>query len=48
VTVDKREMPWLDTMEVQIDSIPDDEEEFISKMISSNTSDKFSPAKYDL
>jgi methanol--5-hydroxybenzimidazolylcobamide Co-methyltransferase len=48
LTVDKRELSWLDTMEAQILSIPDDEEEFIADMVKANISEKFNPKKYDL
>jgi methanol--5-hydroxybenzimidazolylcobamide Co-methyltransferase len=46
--IDDKEVVWLDTMDQQIDNIPDDEQEFISSMIENNESEKFVPAKYDL
>ncbi len=48
VVISEREMPWLDTMESQIESLPLDEEEFIRQMVNDNASDKFVPQKYDL
>lgn len=48
VIVSEREALWLDTMESQLDSIPDDEEKFITQMIDESKSDKFAPEKYDL
>lgn len=48
VLVEQRELTWLDTMESQIENIPQDEDEFIRQMIAENGSDKFVPEKYDL
>ncbi len=48
VLIEERELSWLDTMESQIEAIPQDEQEFISQMVEENASDKFVPAKYDL
>jgi methanol--5-hydroxybenzimidazolylcobamide Co-methyltransferase len=43
-----RELPWLDTMEAQIEEAPDDEEKFVEEMLDACKSEKFVPAKYDL
>jgi methanol--5-hydroxybenzimidazolylcobamide Co-methyltransferase len=48
VTIDSRESSWLDTMETHLESVPDDEEQFISEMLERCESDKFDPKKYDL
>jgi methanol--5-hydroxybenzimidazolylcobamide Co-methyltransferase len=48
VNIDDRDYEWLGIMENQIDSIPEDEDEFIAEMIDENTNEKFSPEKYDL
>lgn len=48
VIIKERELSWLDTMEKQLNEIPQDEQEFISNMIEENESEKFVPAKYDL
>jgi methanol--5-hydroxybenzimidazolylcobamide Co-methyltransferase len=48
VVIDAREASLLDAMEAQLDSVPDDEEQFISEMLGRCESDKFDPQKYDL
>jgi len=48
VLVEERELTWLDTMQSQIEAIPQDEEEFIGQMVEENASEKFVPEKYDL
>jgi methanol:corrinoid methyltransferase len=48
VKSDKRDMKWLDKMEKQIDSIPDDPDEFYSQMKSVLNMDKFIPSEYGL
>ncbi|NLH96877.1 MAG: hypothetical protein GX477_06020 [Clostridiaceae bacterium] len=48
VIIDERETSWLDAMEAQLESVPDDEEQFISEMLERCESDKFDPKKYDL
>ena len=48
VNIEERELAWLDTMESQIEAVPDDEEEFTSMMVEETASEKFVPAKYDL
>lgn len=48
VHIEDRELPWLDTMQTQIEAIPQDEQEFTKQMIEENSSEKFVPAKYDL
>ncbi|HEY5465444.1 MAG TPA: methyltransferase MtaB domain-containing protein [Clostridia bacterium] len=46
LSLDVRETGWLDTLESQIASIPDDEEEFIAEMLEE--CEKLNPAIYDL
>ncbi len=48
VFIEERELSWLDTMESQIEAIPQDEQEFILQMVEENASEKFVPEKYDL
>ena len=48
VIITEREKPWLDDMQAQLETVPTDEQQFISEMIEENTSEKFVPAKYDL
>ena len=48
VIIQDREVSWLDSMETQLDLVPNDEEEFISDMVKTNKSEKFVPEKYDL
>lgn len=48
VKVEKREMPWLDIMESQIEDIPDNEIEFYEKIKEELDMDKFLPSEYDL
>ena len=48
LTIDEREVSWLDTMEDQLLMVTDDEEKFTKEMIESCKSEKFDPAKYDL
>lgn len=48
VLIEERELPWLDTMQSQIEDIPQDEEAFIRQMVEENASEKFVPGKYDL
>lgn len=48
VIIQERELTWLDTMENQLNAVPQDEQEFISKMVEENESEKFVPGKYDL
>ena len=48
LAISDRELPWLDTMEAQLEAVPDDEEKFIDTMLDSIESEKFVPAKYDL
>lgn len=48
VSVDEKEISWLDTMEKQLESVPDDEETFISEMLTRDLSEKIDPKKYDL
>ena len=44
----EREVKYLDLMEKQLESVPDDEEKFTAMMIKDNTTEKFDPAKYDM
>lgn len=48
VRINDREKQWLDTIENDISTIPDDADTFTEEMIAQNTSAKFDPAKYDL
>lgn len=48
IHVDDRELSYLDVMENQIDSIPDNEDTFITAMLDACESEKFTPAKYNL
>lgn len=48
VIIQERELTWLDTMENQLNAVPQDEQEFISRMVEENESEKFVPGKYDL
>jgi methanol--5-hydroxybenzimidazolylcobamide Co-methyltransferase len=48
VLLDEREASWLDAMEARLESVPDDEEEFIGEMLERDDSGKLDPKKYDL
>lgn len=48
ILIDDRETIWLDTMENQLETIPDDEEAFIAEMLEKDYSGKLNPKKYDL
>jgi len=48
VFIDEREISWLDTMESQLENVPEDEEAFIAEMLERDSSGKLDPAKYDL
>ena len=48
IKVDEREISYLDTMERQIDGIPDVEDSFIADMLDACESEKFVAAKYDM
>ena len=48
ILIDEREVSYLDIMESQLESIPDDEEEFIADMLERDYSGKLDPKKYDL
>lgn len=43
-----RDAKYLDIMEMQLESMPNDQEAFNADMIKNNTTEKFDPAKYDL
>jgi len=43
-----REIRYLEIMEQQLSTVPDDEAKFTELMIKDNTTEKFDPAKYDL
>ena len=45
--IDHREQVWLDTMQNQLEAIPEDHERFISDMVEANANEKFVPSKYD-
>jgi len=44
--IDEREAGWLDTLESQLETIPDDESEFIAEMV--DECEKLNPKLYDL
>lgn len=46
LAVDVKEKAWLDTIESQLEEVPDDEEAFIDEMLP--LCEKLDPAKYDL
>ncbi|NDL68344.1 methyltransferase MtaB domain-containing protein [Anaerotalea alkaliphila] len=48
VLISEREVPWLDMLQNEIESIPADVNVFTQEMIEGNTSAKFEPKKYDL
>lgn len=48
VLVQEREIMWLDTMQDQIEALPENEDQFVSQMLEEIDSEKFVPAKYDL
>ncbi|MBC3887748.1 methanol--corrinoid methyltransferase [Acetobacterium paludosum] len=48
VKSDKRDMKWLDKMQKQIDTIPDDAIEFYNQIKSELDMDKFIPSEYGL
>lgn len=43
-----RDAKYLDIMEMQLETIPEDQEAFIADMIKNNTTEKFDAAKYDM
>ena len=43
-----REVPWLDRMEKALDGLPDNENEFIAKMMAQVDTSRFVPADYEL
>lgn len=43
-----RDAKYLDLMEAQLDSIPNDEEKFFADQIKNNTTEKFDPKTYDM
>jgi len=48
VLLDTKELKYLNILEKQLKTVPDDEAEFTKTMIKSTTKDKFDPAKYDM
>lgn len=48
VHVTEKEHEWLSAMQKQIESIPEDREQFISEMLKRDESGKMDPSKYDL
>jgi len=48
LAVDKREEMWLDIMQQQLETIPDDHDRFAAEMVQANEGDRFVPAKYDM
>ena len=45
--VEERELMWLDMMQEQLESVPE-EDKFIQQMLDENESEKFDPKKYDM
>src|SRR5665648_669078 len=48
VLLDAKELKYLNILEKQLASVPDDEAEFTQSMMKSTSKDKFDPAKYDM
>jgi methanol--5-hydroxybenzimidazolylcobamide Co-methyltransferase len=48
VDVDAREMPWLDKLKAQADTLPATEEELITEMSSGGLADKYIPEEYGI
>ena len=48
LTVEEKDLMWLDTIESQLETIPEDIEEFTRQMIEEDDSGKFDPKKYDM
>lgn len=46
--VSDREVRYLDIIERQLATVPDDEESFTADMIKNNSTEKFDPKKYDM
>lgn len=46
--VSEREVRYLDIIEQQLATVPDNEEQFTADMIKNNTTEKFDPKKYDM
>lgn len=47
VMIKERELSWLDTMSSQLETIPEDEEEFLKNMLENEEYEKFNPKHYD-
>lgn len=48
LTLSDRELPWLDSMQDEVATLPDDEQAFIGAMISTLDPSRFRPAEYGL
>lgn len=46
--LDEREVRYLDILEQQLNTVPDNEADFTEMMIKTNSTEKFDPAKYDM
>ncbi len=46
--LDKKELPWIDMIRADLESIPNKEEEFIQQMTAIAGNDKFIPSEYGL
>ncbi len=46
VRIKERELTWLDSLSSQLETIPDDEEKFLSEMLEEDY-EKFDPKMYD-
>jgi len=47
VLIEQKELAWLDTMNRQLDALPDHEDEFLSDMLENEEYEKFDPKLYD-
>jgi len=48
LTLPARELPWLDSMQDEVDRLPDDEQAFIDAMIPTVDPSKLPLAEYEL
>jgi methanol--5-hydroxybenzimidazolylcobamide Co-methyltransferase len=48
VKIDVREVPWLDMMEMSVEDLPEDEDEFIAQMMQQVDTTKFIAAEYEI
>ncbi|MBO6137799.1 MAG: hypothetical protein J6O71_04215, partial [Lachnospiraceae bacterium] len=48
LTIDERDLRWLDILESQVEEIPEDEEEFIEEMKDEVDETKYRPEEYGI